>query len=132
MRRQTISKTQANKIINECFAKIPNDLHISWSDAKSKLFAMELDAERSHRKGGMRVSVSGFSASQAAKYFTVSHLFDAMENGSRYTVDDIIAIRNECLYAQAYANKFRQELQAWYEYVKQSGFSGVDYADMME
>ena len=123
----TFSKAAANKIINECFNALPY-ISVSFSDVKSKMYNMELAAEKQHRSG--RESVKGFSAVQAAKYFTVKHLIDGVEQ--TYTIDAILDIRTECLYAQAYAKRYNKELQEFFDYVRNSQFGEIDYADLMK
>ena len=67
----------------------------------------------------------------AAKYFVVRHLLDGWRETGRFTVDDILAIRNEVLYAQAYAKRFHAELSAWYATFAIK-FEQVDYAELMK
>lgn len=127
-----ITKTQANKIVSYLFAAIPV-IHVQFSTVKDKLFNMEQVAEKQHRSG--RNNPKGFSANDAARYFTVKHLFDSLDDIANdkplYKVVDILHIRNECLYAQAYAIENNAQFQAWYELVKSSDFNKVDYSSMM-
>jgi hypothetical protein len=129
----TMSKAAANKIVKELFYALPT-IHIQFSTVADKMYAMELAAEKQHRVG--RESVKGFSAGNAAMYFTVKHLFDAMTaittGVSLYTVKDLLHIRNECLYAQAYAEENYTALLEWMHKVESSEFSSIDYAKMMK
>lgn len=131
---KTLSKTQANKIINECFDAIPENIWHGFSCMREKLFKMELAAEKQHRSG--RDAIKGFSVNQAAKYFTVSHLFDGMvavkENKTIYTAKDILHIRNECIYAYAYALENTDKLESFYQFVLNSEFAALDYAELMK
>jgi hypothetical protein len=123
-----ITKTKANNIINECFSAIPL-IHINFSDIKTKLFKMCLDAEKEHRHGR---TISNFSSNQAAKYFTVKYLFDGLSDPEIYDITAIIHYRLECLYGHAYAIEYKDKLQEFKTFVESSGFSEVDYSDMMK
>lgn len=125
----TISKAKANKIIKDCFYAIP-EIHHGWNGTvREILYKMELAAEKQHRNGR---TVSGFSAGNAAMYFTVQHLFNAVQHPSVYNVVDILHVRTECLYAQAYAIEYAEKLQSWKDYMEASEFNLVDYTDMMK
>jgi hypothetical protein len=122
-----MTKTQASKIINTLFAAIP-DIYQGFGLIRDNLERLEKEAEKKHRSG--RPSVDGFSVSQAAKYFTVKHLFDG--KSSTYTIESMIDIRHEALLGQAYATRYRAELAQWFELVEQSNFKDVDYAELMK
>ena len=123
----TISRTKAVQTINRLFSAIPY-LSASWSSVADKLYDMNEAAERQHRRGRGRQPLS---VPNAAKYFTVKHLLEALQNPNRYTVQDIISIRTECLYAQAYAVTYKEELSEWRKLAEDSDFADVDYADLM-
>jgi hypothetical protein len=122
-----MTKTQANKIVQDLFNKIPNIYH-GYRYIADKMYDMELKAEKEHRKS--RDSVKGFSVGQAAKYFTVKHLIEGKT--SAYNVEAILDIRHECLIAQAYATRYAAELADWFALVESSEFNKIDYSDMME
>lgn len=124
----TLSKSAANKIISDCFYAIPDNIFHGFTSMRDKLYNMELAAEKQHRAG--YDAVKGFSAAQAAKYFTVKHLIDLRHQS--YSVESILDIRNECLYAQAYASRYAEELKPFFEYVKASQFGEIDYAELMK
>ena len=94
---------------------------------RKTLLEMNLVQERRHRHGetGLTLGIT-----DAAKLFVVKHLLDGFNEPDRFTVDDILAIRNEVLYAQAWAKKFHKELENWAkEYAEP--FSHVDYAQLI-
>jgi len=121
---------QQLKTIDHAFNALPQIFH-HFDTIGDKLFRMNLEAERHHRKN--RPTPKGFSANAAARLFTVRHLAEALEKPSRYQVDDILYIRTECLHAQAYASKHRAEiLEAWDKAgVKIDDVLAVDYAELM-
>lgn len=122
-----MTKTQANAIINTLFAAIPDTYH-GFETMREILFALEKDAEKKHRYN--RPAVKGFSVSQAAKYFTISHLFDGAT--ASYTIEAMIDIRHEALLGCAYARRYSEELKGWMEIVHASKFAEIDYAEMMK
>jgi len=121
---------QQLKTIDHAFNALPQIFH-GFETVSDKLFKMNLEAERQHRRN--RPTPKGFSANAAARLFTVRHLAEALEKPNRYQVDDILHIRTECLYAQAYANKYRAEiLEAWGKAgVKIDDVLAVDYSELM-
>ena len=121
-----MTKAQANKIINTLFVAIP-DIYQGFGLMRDNLERLEKAAEKEHRKN--RDSVQGFSVGQAAKYFTVQHLFDGRE--SRYTIEALIDIRYEALLGQAYATRYAEKLTQWFELVAASEFKSIDYASLM-
>jgi hypothetical protein len=124
----SLTKPQSIKIINELFSAIPTLFH-GFGQVDRLLLDMNIASEKHHRRN--RSAVGGFSVTAAAKYFTVEQLFRRLTEDHVYTVDDIINVRNENLYAQAYANKFREQLQDWKQLVLQSKFNEVDYVALM-
>lgn len=125
------TKAQQIKFIDRAFHALPN-ISQGFSSMKEKLFQMNLDGERQHRRH--RTSPKGFSAQAAARLFTIKHLAESLEAPDRYTVADILHIRAECLHAQAYANEYRTAiLVAWAaEDIDPADIRAIDYAKLME
>ena len=122
-----MTKTQANTLINTLFAAIP-DIYQGYGTMREILFAMEKQAEKKHRYN--RPAVKGFSVAQAAKYFTIQHLFDGAT--ASYTIEAMIDIRHEALLGCAYARRYSEELKGWMETVHASKFSEIDYSELMK
>jgi len=116
------------KTIREAYSDIP-DMQDGFKDVREFLFDMNKTAERRHRRGAPYGIKHGLSISDAAKLFTVSHLLDGWKEPEKWTVDHIIQIRTECLYAQAYAKKHHAELSAWATKYAEP-FAAVDYAEL--
>jgi hypothetical protein len=117
-------------IINRAFAAMdgPQD---GFSTVRDKLFAMNKESERKHRR--FTVCASNLPVSAAAKLFTAQRIAQALLEPDRFTVDDVTYIRLECLYAQAYARRFRAELLAAWEAVglTPEQVLAPDYAELM-
>lgn len=124
------SRNQQIKLIREAYADIP-DLQDGFKDVREYLFDMNQSAERRHRRGAPYGIKHGLSVKDAAKLFTVSHLLDGWKEPDKWSVDHIIQIRTECLYAQAYAKKHHAELADWSAKYAES-FACVDYAELMK
>jgi len=124
------SKNSQIKLIREAYSAIP-DMQDGFKDVREYLFDLNERAERQHRKGAPYGIKHGLSIKDAAKLFTVSHLLDGFREPDKWTVDAIISIRPEVLYAQAYAKRFHKELTEWAgKYA--SPFEQVDYAELMK
>jgi hypothetical protein len=122
-----VNHTQQIKLIREAYASIP-DLQDGFKDVREYLFDMNHAAEKRHRTGR---PAQPLTVKDAAKLFVVSHLLDGFKEPTKWTVDHIISIRTEVLYAQAYANRFHAELTSWA--AKYAGqFEAVDYAELMK
>ena len=103
--------TQQLVLIDEAYHDLP-EMVDGRKDVAELIFDMNVEGERRHRKptpGGY----PGLSVAAAARYFTVKQLLDGWREPNRYTVDDIVNVRNEVLYAQAYAKRFSKVLNAW-------------------
>ena len=122
-----MTKTQANAIINTLFAAIP-DIYQGFGLMRDNMERLEKEAEKKHRYN--RPAVKGFSVGQAAKYFTISHLFDGAT--ASYTIEAMIDIRHEALLGCAYARRYSEELKGWMEMVFASKFAEIDYAELMK
>lgn len=120
-------KSKQIDTIRQAFREIP-ELHDGWREVSEHLYGMNVEAEKRHRSG---YTGSPLSVKDAAKLFVVKHLLDGMAEPDRFTVDDILAIRNEVLYAQAYAKKFHAQLGAWAAKWT-ADFDQVDYAELMK
>jgi len=126
------TKTAQLKIIDHAFRSIPQIFH-HFDTIAEKLFEMNLAAERQHRKMRGGSTVRGFSTAAAARLFTVRHLAEALKKPDRYSVADILHIRLECLFAQAFAAENRDAiLSAWAAAgVDIEAVLAVDYSEMM-
>lgn len=122
-----MTKAQANTLINTLFVGIP-DICTGFHMLSEKMYDIEQAAEKKHRYN--RSAVKGFSVGQAAKYFTISHLFDGAT--ASYTIEHMIDIRHEALLGCAYARRYSEELKFWMEAVHASKFAEIDYAELMK
>lgn len=122
-----MKKSEQVKVIREAYRQIPT-LQDGFFDVRARLFDMNEAAERRHRRGRPRQPLS---VTDAAKLFTVSHLLDGWKEPDKWTVDAILHIRTEVLYAQAYAKKHHAELESWVT-TWAFAFDQVDYAELMK
>lgn len=125
--KSDLSKAAQVKLVKEAFAAIP-ELQDGYRTVSERLHDMIKASEKRHRTGRGHV---GISVQIAAQLFTVKYLLDGWTQPDRFSVDDILSIRNDVLYAQAYAKKFHTELEKWaLQYAH--AFEQVDYAFLME
>jgi hypothetical protein len=103
------------------------NLQDGFWNVRERLFDMNEKAERQHRNGRPRQPLT---VTAAARLFTVKHVIDGWLEPDKWTVDEILNIRNEVLYAQAYAKRHHSQLDLWA--VKWRGpFEQIDYAGLM-
>lgn len=126
------TKTAQLKIIDRAFHALPQIFH-HFDTIGEKLFKMNLDAERQHRKMRGGSSIQGFSAAAAARLLTVRHLAEALKKPDRYSVTDILSIRLECLFAQAYAAENRAAILSVWEAagIDLDAVLSINYSEMM-
>ena len=126
-----MTKSEQLKLIDRAFNTLPQIFH-HYKTIGEKLFQMNLEAERHHRQV-WRSAPRNFSANAAARLFTVKHLTESLEKPELYTVTDILHIRIECLFAQAYATKHRAAiLDAWDAAgIDRAAIMAIDYAELM-
>lgn len=126
-----MTRTEQIKAIRAAYAELQQiDLPDGFRDVQGVLFGKNLEAERAYRKWGNRPPC-GLGVKDAAKLFTVSHLLDGWAEPDKWTVDAILDIRTEVLYAQAYAKKFHKQLEPWADRWSPV-FKEVDYAELMK
>ena len=131
-----MTKSKAISTIKEAFDDIP-DLFDGFSEVKRRLYRMNLESEHKHRRGAPAGITHGISAKLAAKYFTVKYLLDGWAQPDKYSVDDVLNIRNEVIYAQAYAKRHHVELAEWaarYQdvFACKDGKWEIDYVQLMK
>ncbi len=122
-----MNRTEQLALIDKAFYALPN-LADGFYDVSDRIFNLCLTSEKAHRKGHGDYHCS---AKVAAQYFTVKYLLDGWNQPNHYTVDAITSIRNEVLYAQAYAKRFHKELRQWAERYT-AAFAGVDYCTIIK
>lgn len=130
-----MTKARQIKAIREAYSALVGlNLQDGWTDVARKLLEMNTASERGHRKYRPS-SLAGqpwhMSVKDAAKLFVCQHLLDAYRRfPDGYTVNDITSIRHEVLYAQAWANRFRDNLVDWFSFWDQR-ITPIDYAALM-
>jgi hypothetical protein len=126
------SKSARIRAIKQAYSELASlNLYDGFRELHSYLLDKNLAAERQHRKGAPYGIRHGISANEAAKLFTVQHLLEGFAEPDKWTVDAILNIRSEVLYAQAYAKKFHAELEPWARKWAEP-FRSIDYAELME
>lgn len=118
------------KLINEAFNALP-DMYDGFLDVRSRLFDMNLSSEREHRKHAPSSITHGISANIAAKLFTVQYLLNGWQDTHKWSIDDILQIRTEILYAQAYASRYYAMLADWVHKYSEP-FKNIDYVFLMK
>jgi hypothetical protein len=124
-----MTKAEARKIIAAAFGAITH-IQDGFYTVAERLQDMNAASEKQHRNGRAGF---GLSVREAARLFTVRHLAEALEKPDRYSIDDILSIRTECLYAQAYAKKHAPEIRtSWLRAgVNMADILALDYADLV-
>src|SRR5579863_386148 len=108
-----LSRSAQIRVIKQAYSELAAlNLQDGFREVHSYLFDKNATAERQHRKGAPYGIRHGLTVNDAAKLFTVSHLLEGWAEPDKWTVDAILSIRNEVLYAQVYAKRFHTELEA--------------------
>ncbi len=130
--KTTNPRTQALRTIENAYNALPY-MSDGFKDVKRVLFEANLTSEKQHRKF-TSPRRAGITPTTAAKLFTVKHLAESLESPDRYNVDDILCIRLECLKAQAYAKRHREEITAAWTAaeIDRAAILALDYAELME
>lgn len=128
-----MKKSEQFALIEKLFSAIPN-IWNGFTLMSDDLLRLNVTAEKDYRKHG-RV-VKNFPIKLAAKFLAVKHLFEACEgvyDGKHlYSIEALLCIRFECLKAQAYVMANKDKMQSWYEQVKATQFTTIDYAELMQ
>lgn len=121
--------TKERKLINNLYSRLERVMASKeWGRTIPDMFKMELDGERRHRRGWE--GQYKMTPTEAAKYFTVKHVFDGLT--SDLQVKDITHIRLECYYGQAVAQNYRAEIVNEFSQAEIVGFLALDYAEMVK
>ena len=126
-----MTKKQTLTAIDRAFTELdgPQD---GFSTVRDIMFRMEVDAEKRHRRftGG----AYGLSVKQTAKFWTVTRVAQGLDKPERWSVDDVISVRLECLKAQAYAKRHRAEFLAAFEAAGVTVAEALawDYSELMK
>jgi hypothetical protein len=135
---KTPTKTAQIRAIKQAYSElVALNLQDGFRDVASLLFDRNREAEYGHRRFRPDHVRCGLSVNHSAKLFTVQHLLEGFAEPSKYTVDDILCIRSEVLYAQAYAKRFHTELGPWARkwspaFTRVDGVLQIDYAVLMK
>ena len=125
-----MKKSEQVRVIRSAFDELGRlGLQDGWYDVQDRLYDMNLEAEKRHRRG--QHLPSPLTIKDAARLFTVKHLLDGHAEPDKWTTDAILHIRTEVLYAQAYAKKHHKELAEWAAKWTEP-FEQVDYAELMK
>lgn len=116
--------------IDRVFREINGPQH-GFMTVRDRLFDMNVKAEKAHRK--FTGSSYAITVNQAARLFTVRHIAEALEKPDRWKVDDILNVRLECIMAQAYAARHRDEFLAAFDRagVKLAEAMAWDYSELV-
>lgn len=127
-----MTRTQQINLIHEAYSDLSRlNLQDGFFEVNRRLLQMNSDSERRHRRGAPCGIRHGITVKNAAMLFTVSHLLDGWNEPTRFSVNDILSIRSEVLFAQAYAARHHKELADWAAKYTEP-FKQVDYADLQK
>ena len=120
------------KTIREAYCELSGlGLQDGFWEVHKRLLEMNTEAERRHRRSAPNGIRHGLTVKDAAKLFTVKHLLDGWADTHRFSVDDILNIRTEVLYAQAYASRHYATLATWVK-TWAGPFESVEYAKLQQ
>ncbi len=117
-------------LIEACFRDIP-DVYDGFNLARDNVYRLALEGERKHRSGRSTTTPQDFTASLAAKYFTVKWLAEYASNRSNLpTIADVHRLRPDVVLAASYAAYYPETLGPWARAIP-AEFWSLDYAVLM-
>lgn len=125
-----MTKTEQIALIDRAFAALP-DMTRGLTEEKWRLYYLVLEDERKYRRCRPR---TGLSKSAAAKLFSVKHIAESLQKPRRYKVVDILAMRADCLYAQALVQVFGKDIKAAWKAagIQIADVLALDYVELMK
>lgn len=120
------------KLIAKAYDALPGMGSHGFYSQKEKLYDMNMESERRHRKGAPSGFTHGITKDEAARLFVVKWIADEIRKPSRYDVTAVLSIRAECLHAAALAQLYRKDIRAAW---KRAGITlddleQLNYADL--
>ena len=116
------------KLINEFYHRLDRCLESKgWGNLVKQMYKMELADEKEHR--GMDTARFHCSANEAARYFTVKHVFDGFESSLK--VADILHIRLVCYHGEAIAKEYGETIKAAFTQEEMTAFAELDYMKLI-
>lgn len=122
--------TKQRKIIADGYSRLYGLNFVRWEHYRESLFKIERDYEKRHRSGQYG-RAHGMTISDAAKYFAVKHILDALEKPDRYTVADTLHIKASAIMAQALVAEYKDRIAEMMEGFDAEAFAALDYVEMI-
>ena len=122
--------TKQRKLIADGYGRLYGLNFVRWEHYRENLFKIERDYEKQHRSGQYG-RAHGMTINDAAKYFAVKHILDALEKPDRYTVADTLHIKASAIMAQALVAEYKDRISEMMDGFDIEAFSALDYAEMV-
>jgi hypothetical protein len=120
---------KTRKMINSFYSRLDRSLESKgWGNLVENVLRMELKDEKQHR--GSDTARFHCTPTEAAKYFTVKHVFDGFT--SHLKVEDILHIRLACFYGEALSKEYGEEIKAAFSDAEIAEFLTLDYVKLIE
>jgi len=122
--------TKQRKLIADGYGRLYGLNFVRWEHYRESLFKIERDYETRHRRGQYG-RAHGMTINDAAKYFAVKHILDALEKPDRYTVADTLHVKASAIMAQALVAEYKDRISEMMDGFDIEAFSALDYAEMV-
>ena len=122
--------TKQRKLIADGYGRLYGLNFVRWEHYRESLFKIERDYETRHRRGQYG-RAHGMTTNDAAKYFAVKHILDALEKPDRYTVADTLHVKASAIMAQALVAEYKDRISEMMDGFDIEAFSALDYAEMV-
>jgi hypothetical protein len=122
--------TKQRKIIADGYSRLYGLNFVRWEHYRENLFKIERDYEKQHRSGQYG-RAHGMTVSDAAKYFAVKHIMDALEKPDRYTVADTLHVKASAIMAQALVAEYKDRISEMMDGFDAEAFAALNYVEMI-
>lgn len=122
--------TKQRKIIADGYGRLYGLNFVRWEHYRESLFKIERDYEKRHRRSQYG-RAHGMTINDAAKYYTVKHILDALEKPDLFTVADTLHVKASAIMAQALVAEYKDRIVEMMAGFDTEAFAALDYAEMV-
>lgn len=117
-------------LINKGYSAIQGLNFLGSKQYREDLYKIEKDYEKGHRRFQYDRKY-GMTIDQAAKYFAVKHILEALEKPDRYNVRDYLYLKKSAFMAQALVQEYPDKIKVMFSGFDIEAFNDLDYVHMI-
>jgi len=128
---QAMINAKQKALINKGYSAIQGLNFLRWEQYREDLYKIEKDYEKGHRQFQYGRK-HGMTIDQAAKYFAVKHILEALEKPDRYSVRDYLHLKKSAFMAQALVQEYGDKIKDMFSDFDIEAFKDLDYVRMID